>query len=128
MPATLWSGMLLTLSSLASEVRKASARRTHASRTVEDDMNKEDRRTLERIMNEPVLSTSRHPDVYYESRESRVLKLGEASYAIELMGKLTLNGVTLVQNVRSQVTLGAYNSVFGQSQERPSHVHDRKES
>jgi polyisoprenoid-binding protein YceI len=38
-----------------------------------------------------------------------VLKLGEASYAVELIGKLTLNGVTRTQNVTSQVTLGAYN-------------------
>jgi hypothetical protein len=95
---------------------------------VEDDINKEDRRTLERIHERTGAVNSRHPDVYYESRESRVPKLGEASYAIEFR-KLTLNGVTLVQNVRIQVTHGAYNSVFGQSREGPSHVrHDFKES
>jgi polyisoprenoid-binding protein YceI len=80
-----------------------------ASLAVEDDMNKEDRRTLERIVNEQILSTSRHPEVYYQSTESKVLKLGEASYAVESIGQLTLNGVTRTQKVTSQVTLGAYN-------------------
>lgn len=91
------------------ETAKLTIKIRAASLVVEDDMNKEDRRTLERIMNEQVLSTSRHPEVYYESRDSKVLKLGEASYAVELIGKLTLNGVTRIQNVTSQVTLGAYN-------------------
>ena len=49
------------------------------------------------------------PDVLYESNASRVLKLGEGAYAVELFGMLTLNGVTRAHNVRSQVTLGAYN-------------------
>lgn len=80
-----------------------------ASLAVQDEMTKEDRRTLERVMNEQVLSTSRHPEVGYESGASRVLRLGEGSYAVESFGKLTLNGVTRAQNVRSQVTLGAYN-------------------
>jgi polyisoprenoid-binding protein YceI len=61
------------------DTAKLTMRIRAASLAVEDEMNQEDRRTLERIMNEPVLSTSRHPDVYYESGESRVLKLGEAS-------------------------------------------------
>src|ERR1700730_3560711 len=89
------------------ETAKLTMRIRAASLAVQDQMNKEDRRTLERVMNEQVLSTSRHPDVYYESATSRVLKLGEESYAVELMGKLTLNGVTRSQNVTSQVTLGA---------------------
>jgi hypothetical protein len=49
------------------------------------------------------------PDVLYESNASRVLKLGEGAYAVESFGMLTLNGVTRAHNVRSQVTLGAYN-------------------
>jgi polyisoprenoid-binding protein YceI len=80
-----------------------------ASLSVEDEMNAADRRTLERVMNEQVLSTSRHPEVYYESGEARAVKLGEGLYRVELTGKLTLNGVTRLQNVTSQVTIGAYN-------------------
>jgi hypothetical protein len=59
--------------------------------------------------NEQVLSTSRSPEVFYESGAAKVLKLGEGSYRIELLGKLTLNGVTRTQNVVSQVTIGPYN-------------------
>ena len=79
-----------------------------ASLAVEDEMNKEDRRALELIMNDQVLSTSRHPEVLYKSAEARVLKLGEGLYRVELIGKLTLNGITRTQNVTSQVTIGPY--------------------
>jgi polyisoprenoid-binding protein YceI len=79
-----------------------------ASLTVEDEMNKEDRRTLERVMNEEVLATSRHPEVTYSSGDARVLRLGEGLYRVELIGNLTLNGITRSQNVTSQVTIGPY--------------------
>jgi polyisoprenoid-binding protein YceI len=79
-----------------------------ASLAVEDEMNKEDRRMLERIMNDQVLSTSRHPEVLYRAEDARALKLGEGLYRVELIGKLTLNGVTRRQNVTSQVTIGPY--------------------
>jgi len=79
-----------------------------ASLAVEDEMNKEDRRALERIMNDQVLSTSRHPEVLYKTEGARALKLGEGLYRVELIGKLTLNGVTRTQNVTTQVTIGPY--------------------
>ncbi len=79
-----------------------------ASLEVEDEMSKDDRRTLERIMNEQVLSTSRHPEVLYQTVGARPVKLGECLYRVELIGKLTLNGITRAQNVTSQVTIGPY--------------------
>ena len=79
-----------------------------ASLAVEDDMSKEDRRTLERIMHDQVLSTSRHPQVSYECVDVRTVKLGPGLYKLDLTGRLTLNGVTRVQVVSSQVTISPY--------------------
>jgi polyisoprenoid-binding protein YceI len=79
-----------------------------ASLVVESEMNKDDRRTLERIMNEQVLSTSKHPVVSYQSTNVRAVKLGEGLYRVELSGTLTLNGLSRIQKVISQVTIGPY--------------------
>jgi polyisoprenoid-binding protein YceI len=79
-----------------------------ASLAVEDDMSREDRQTLERIMYDQVLSTSRHPQVSYECGDVRAVKLGPGLYKVDLSGRLTLNGVTRVQMVTSQVTISPY--------------------
>jgi polyisoprenoid-binding protein YceI len=79
-----------------------------ASLAVEDDITKEDRRTLERIMHDQVLSTSRHPQVSFDSGDVRSVRLGPGLYKVELTGRLTLNGVTRVQIVSSQVTISPY--------------------
>jgi polyisoprenoid-binding protein YceI len=80
-----------------------------ASLVVEDEMNLAERRTLERVMNEEVLSTSRHPEVLYGSEDVQAMKLGGGGlYKVELNGKLTLNGITRLQDVISQVTVGPY--------------------
>jgi len=79
-----------------------------ASLSVDEDMNMEDRRTLERIMHQEVLSTSRYPEVLYTTRSAKVTKLAEGSYRIDLTGNLTLRGVTRIQMVSGQVTIGPY--------------------
>jgi polyisoprenoid-binding protein YceI len=79
-----------------------------ASLSVEDEMSREDRRQLERIMNDQVLSTSRHPEVVYRTTAARAVKLGEGLFRVELAGQLMLNGVTRNQAVTSQVTVGPY--------------------
>jgi len=82
-----------------------------ASWTVQRDSSRrgvaEDRRKLEQIMNNQVLSTSRYPDVVYRSADARALKLGEGLYRVDLTGQLTLNGATRTQNVTSQVSIGS---------------------
>lgn len=76
---------------------------------VEDEMRDDDRRTLERIMNEEVLATSKHPEVSYKSGDITTMKISEGVYKAEIRGKLTLNGVTRRQNVTAQVSVGPYN-------------------
>jgi polyisoprenoid-binding protein YceI len=80
-----------------------------ASLSVEDEMAASDRQALERIMHQQVLATSRHPEVYYKSAAAKVTKLGEGLFRLELSGQLTLNGITRMQPVGCQVTIGAYN-------------------
>jgi polyisoprenoid-binding protein YceI len=79
-----------------------------ASLTVEDEMNREDRRQLEHIMNNQVLLTSRYPEVVYRTMAARAVKLGDSLFRVELAGQLILNGVTRNQAVTSQVTVGPY--------------------
>lgn len=76
---------------------------------VEDEMRDDDRSTLERIMNEEVLATSKHPDVSYQSGDITAMKISEGIYKVEIRGKLTLNGITRRQNVTAQVSVGPYN-------------------
>jgi polyisoprenoid-binding protein YceI len=76
---------------------------------VEDEMRDDDRRTLERIMKDQVLATSRFPEVTYQSGDIAVMKMGESAYKAEIRGKLTLNGITRNQNVTAQVSVGPYN-------------------
>lgn len=79
------------------------------SLTVEDEMHPADRQELERVMHQQVLSTSRHPDVFYKSEKAKVARLGKGLYRVDLTGHLTLNGITRIQVVSSQVSLGADN-------------------
>jgi hypothetical protein len=72
-------------------------------------MNNEDRRMLEQIKHQQVLGTSRRLEVQYKSGDAKVTKLGEGSYRVELTGQWTLNGVTRIQVVSSQVTIEPYN-------------------
>jgi len=80
-----------------------------ASLSVEDEMSASDRQDLERIMHRQVLATTRHPEVTYKSAAVTPTRLGEGLYRVELSGHLTLNGITRIQAVTCQVTVGAYN-------------------
>lgn len=75
---------------------------------VQDEMRDEDRRTLERLMNEEVLATSKHPEVSYQSSDIKAMRVSEGVYKAEIRGRLTLNGVTRRQDVMAQVAIGPY--------------------
>ncbi len=76
---------------------------------VQDEMRDDDRRMLERIMNEEVLVSSKYPEVIFQSGDIKAIKMSEGVYKAEIHGKLTLNGVTCRQDVTVQVALGPYN-------------------
>lgn len=60
-------------------------------------------------MHQQVLATTRHPEVSYKSEAVTATRPGEGLYRVQLTGHLTLNGITRIQAVVCQVTVGAYN-------------------
>jgi len=90
------------------DIASLSIRIKAASLEVEDEMPRAERQILERTMNEQVLLTSRYPEVFYKSEDIRSVKLGEGMFRVDLNGKLTLNGITQMQKISSQVTVGPY--------------------
>jgi polyisoprenoid-binding protein YceI len=75
---------------------------------VQDEMRYDDRRMVERVMNEEVLLTSKYPEILYRSDDIKTTKVSESMYKTEIRGRLTLNGVTRKQEVGAQVAIGPY--------------------
>ena len=76
---------------------------------VQDEMRDDDRRMLQRIMNDEVLMTAKYPEVVFQSRDIRTVKMSEGVYKAEIHGNLTLNGVTRRQDLMAQLAVGPYN-------------------
>ncbi len=75
------------------------------SLTVTDDISDKDRREIERTMNQDVLETSRYPDIEFDSSQVSASKAGDGQYWINLVGELSLHGVTSSQPVSAQVSI-----------------------
>jgi polyisoprenoid-binding protein YceI len=75
-----------------------------ASFEVLDEMTREDRKRLEQVMFQEVLDVTRFPSVVYESRQVGVQKLANDLLQVNVVGDLTLHGITdgLSFNVRVQ--------------------------
>jgi polyisoprenoid-binding protein YceI len=76
-----------------------------ASLAVTDDMSEKDRRELERTMNQEVLNTSRYPEIVFESLQVSASKAGNGQFFVNLVGTLTLRGVSNRQAVAAQIAL-----------------------
>jgi polyisoprenoid-binding protein YceI len=76
-----------------------------ASLTVTDKMSDKDRRELELTMNQDVLETSRYPEIIFESTKVSASKAGDTQFFVNLVGALTLHGVSNDQAVATQVSL-----------------------
>ena len=72
------------------------------SLTVTDDMSDKDRREMERTMNQEVLDTSRYPEIVFESVKVSGSKAGDGQFFVNLVGTLTLHGVSNRQAVAVQ--------------------------
>ncbi len=59
-----------------------------------DDMRDSDRREIQRVMNQEVLSTARFPEFSFESTKIAAEKRGDNLYAVNIQGRLSLHGVT----------------------------------
>jgi polyisoprenoid-binding protein YceI len=76
-----------------------------ASLTVVDKISDKDRREIENTMNRGVLETHKYPDILFESSNVSASKAGDGQYWVNLVGKLSLHGVTRDQAVSAQVAL-----------------------
>jgi len=76
-----------------------------ASLTVTDNISDKDRRELETAMNRDVLETSRYPEIIFESTKVSASKAGDTQFFVNLVGTLTLHGVSNNQPVSAQVSL-----------------------
>ena len=75
------------------------------SLAVTDNISDKDRREIERTMNQEVLEVARYPDIVFDSAKVSASKAGDGQYWVNLVGHLTLHGVTNDQPVAAQVAL-----------------------
>ncbi len=64
------------------------------SLNVTDSVSDKDRREIERTMNQEVLETARYPEILFESSKVSASKVGDGQYLVNLVGDLSLHGVT----------------------------------
>jgi polyisoprenoid-binding protein YceI len=75
------------------------------SLTVVDNISDKDRREIENTMNQRVLETHKYPEIVFESSNVSASKAGDGQYWVNLVGKLSLHGVTRDQPLAAQVAL-----------------------
>jgi polyisoprenoid-binding protein YceI len=75
------------------------------SLAVTDKISDKDRREMERTMNQEVLETDKYPEIIFESSNVSANRAGEGQYFVNLVGNLTLHGVTRSQPVSVQISI-----------------------
>jgi polyisoprenoid-binding protein YceI len=78
-----------------------------ASLEVLDELRDDDRRQLHRVMHQEVLEVTTFPEFVFESTAVTAEKQKQDLYRVNLMGKLTLHGVTNGHSFFAQVAFGA---------------------
>ena len=76
-----------------------------SSLAMTDNMSDKDRRELELTLNQDVLETSRYPEISFESTKVSVSKAGDGQFFVNVVGALTLHGVSNTQAVSAQIAL-----------------------
>jgi len=77
-----------------------------ASLEVLDEMRDDDRRKLQRVMNDEVLESARFPEILFESSEVTAEKQNENLYRVRVTGILSLHGVSGTHAFNAQVAMG----------------------
>jgi polyisoprenoid-binding protein YceI len=75
------------------------------SLNVTDNMSDKDRNEIERTMNQDVLETARYPEILFDSSKVSASKVGDGQYLVNLVGDLSLHGVTNSEPLSAQVAL-----------------------
>ena len=73
------------------------------SLTVADRMSDKDRQEIENTMNLDVLEIHKYPEIVFESSNVSVSKAGDGQYWVNLVGQLSLHGVTSSQPLAAHV-------------------------
>lgn len=73
------------------------------SLTVTDKMGDKDRREIEETMNQHVLEAHKYPEIVFESSNVSASKAGDGQYWVNLVGQLSLHGVTCSQALAAHV-------------------------
>lgn len=76
-----------------------------ASLTVVETMSEEDRNAIERTLTREVLEIEKYPEIIFCSSRVSVSKAGDRQYWINLVGDLSLHGVTGTLPVAAQMVL-----------------------
>jgi polyisoprenoid-binding protein YceI len=74
---------------------------------VTDQLREDDRRQLHRVMNQEVLEVTAFPEFVFESTAVTAEKQKQDLYRVNVIGKLTLHGVTNGHSFYAQVAFGA---------------------
>lgn len=77
-----------------------------ASLEVSGDVSDKDRREIERAMQDRVLESTAYPEIVFQSSSVTVNLAGPGQYRIEVLGQLSLHGVTREHSVSARVTVG----------------------
>ena len=75
------------------------------SLNVTDNVSDKDRREIEGAMNNDVLETARYPEMIFESSKVSASKVSDGQYLVNLVGDLSLHGVTGSQPITAHVGL-----------------------
>jgi polyisoprenoid-binding protein YceI len=75
------------------------------SLNVTDNVSEKDRGEIERTMNQEVLETARYPEILFESSKVSANKVGDGQYLVNMVGDLSLHGVTNSEPLSAQVAL-----------------------
>ena len=76
-----------------------------SSFTLTDNMSDKDRGELELTLNQDVLETSRYPEISFESTKVSASEAGDGQFFVNVVGALTLHGVSNTQAVSAQIAL-----------------------
>lgn len=72
---------------------------------VTDNVSEKDRREMESAMNQNVLEVGRYPEIQFDSSNVSASRAGDNQYFVNLVGDLSLHGVTNSQAISVQVAL-----------------------
>jgi polyisoprenoid-binding protein YceI len=75
------------------------------SLAVTDPVSEKDKTEIERTMREKVLETAQFPEIFFKSKSVTANKTPEGGYEVQILGSLSLHGVTRDMKVVAQVTL-----------------------